>query len=238
MPFDIFDAIKTSQEGLDFMMREFPDSVPIFGEQEVLDQFGPGTRPGLPMVSIKTSPHAVKNSIIVGDAAHAIVPFYGQGMNAGMEDMAVLMDLYDAERSESETKCLKSVIKKYGEVRPKDAHAIAELALYNYIEMRDLVLSRWFLFRGKVDRLLTTVFPTLVIPLYEMVVFSPSIPYSSAISRNKLQGKIIDTLLFLMALLLVIIVLTNPSVIVNAVRLAVWPLKSFLPSSIANALNF
>lgn len=60
MPFLLFDTIKTSQDGLDFMNREFPDSVPIFGEQELLDQFGPGSLPGLPMVSLKTSPHTVQ----------------------------------------------------------------------------------------------------------------------------------------------------------------------------------
>ena len=61
------------------MKREFPDSVPIFGEEALKSQFGPGTLPGLPMVSVKTAPHRMQNSLIVGDAAHAIVPFYGQG---------------------------------------------------------------------------------------------------------------------------------------------------------------
>ena len=130
------------------MKREFPDSVPIFGEEALKAQFGPGTLPGLPMVSIKTSPHRMQNSLIVGDAAHAIVPFYGQGkksqildiisknlligMNAGMEDIAVLLDLYREHG-------IKKAMEIYGESRPKDAHAIADLAMYNYIEMRDLV---------------------------------------------------------------------------------------------------
>ena len=74
-----------------------------------------------------------QNSLIVGDAAHAIVPFYGQGMNAGMEDIAVLLDTYEAEGN------LKKAIEKVGQTRPADAHAIADFALYNYIEMRDLV---------------------------------------------------------------------------------------------------
>ena len=60
MPFDIFDKIKTAEDGLAFMNREFPDSVPIFGETEILAQFGPGTLPALPMVSIKCSPHSTQ----------------------------------------------------------------------------------------------------------------------------------------------------------------------------------
>merc|ERR1712176_612161 len=193
MPFDIFDTLKTSEDGLAFMKREFPDSVPIFGEEALLAQFGPNSLPGLPMVSIKTSPHNVKNSLIVGDAAHAIVPFYGQGMNAGMEDIAVLLDTYEAEGN------LKKAIEKVGQTRPADAHAIADFALYNYIEMRDLVRSRWFLFRGMVDRFLASWLPGIVIPHYEMVVFSPSIRYSEAWDRKARQGKIIDGVLFTVA---------------------------------------
>ena len=70
----------------------------------------------------------------MGDSAHAIVPFYGQGMNAGMEDVAVLVDIYNENNGN-----LTKSIAQYGLERPKNAHAIADLAMYNYIEMRDLV---------------------------------------------------------------------------------------------------
>ena len=98
------------------------------------------------MISVKTSPHSVDNTVIVGDAAHAIVPFYGQGMNAGMEDIAVLMGISSSRAwiyrfldTYAKHGDLKSAMKEYGLFRPKDAHAIADLAMYNYIEMRDLV---------------------------------------------------------------------------------------------------
>ena len=133
----------------------------------------------------------MSNSVIVGDASHAIVPFYGQGMNAGMEDIETLFGFY-----ETNNKNLKKAMEIYGVERPKDAHAIADLALYNYIEMRDLVTSNWFLFRKKVDNLLTAIMPNMVKPLYEMTVFTPSIPYSECIRRSELQGKVIDTSLF------------------------------------------
>ena len=133
----------------------------------------------------------MSNSVIVGDASHAIVPFYGQGMNAGMEDIETLFGFY-----EDNQKDLKKAMEIYGVERPKDAHAIADLALYNYIEMRDLVTSNWFLFRKKVDNLLTAIMPNMVKPLYEMTVFTPSIPYSECIRRSELQGKVIDTGLF------------------------------------------
>merc|ERR1712241_273724 len=156
------------------MRREFPDTIELFGEENLRAQFGPGSLKALPLVTVKCSPHQVGNSIIVGDAAHAIVPFYGQEMNAGMEDIEVLMETYEAKGS------LKSAMVHYGQDRPKDAHAIADLALYNYIEMRDLVTSNWFLFRKKVDNILTTILPSLVVPLYEMTVFRPDIRYSEA----------------------------------------------------------
>jgi len=186
LPFEMFKTIETQESGIAFMEEHFPDSISIFGRDNLMKQFGPGTTPGLPMISVKTSPHSVDNTVIVGDAAHAIVPFYGQGMNAGMEDIAVLMDTYAKHND------LKSAIKEYGVFRPKDAHAIADLAMYNYIEMRDLVTSNWFLFRRSLDRLLATVLPGSVIPLYEMVVFRPQMGYSNAIERNKKQSTMID----------------------------------------------
>ena len=133
MPFDVFKETETEEGGLNFMRRKFPDTIELFGEENLRKQFGPGSLKALPLVTVKCSPHQVGNSVIVGDAAHAIVPFYGQGMNAGMEDIEVLMETYEADGS------LKSAMKHYGQDRPKDAHAIADLALYNYIEMRDLV---------------------------------------------------------------------------------------------------
>ena len=60
MPFELYDSIRTSQDGLDFMKQHFPDAIPIFGEADLLKQFGPGTLPGLPMISVKTSPHTVE----------------------------------------------------------------------------------------------------------------------------------------------------------------------------------
>ena len=115
------------------MRREFPDAIDIFGAEKLRVQFGPNYPQPAPLVTVKCFPHTVNNSVIVGDAAHAIVPFYGQGMNAGMEDIEVLMEMYDSIGE------LKPAMEKYGTERPPDAHAIADLALYNYIEMRDLV---------------------------------------------------------------------------------------------------
>ena len=126
----------------------------------------------LPLVTVKCSPHNYSNSVLVGDASHAIVPFYGQGMNAGMEDIEVLYKIYEENGND-----IHKAIEIFGQERPKDAHAIADLALYNYIEMRDLVTSNWFLFRKKLDNILTLICPSLVKPLYEMTVFTPSISY-------------------------------------------------------------
>lgn len=199
MPFKLFKEIETEEGAMAFMQREFPSAIPIFGEENLRKQFGPDSLKALPLVTVKCSPHNWSNSVIVGDASHAIVPFYGQGMNAGMEDIEVLYKIYE------KTGSLQDALEVYGEERPKDAHAIADLALYNYIEMRDLVTSNWFLFRKKVDNLITTFFPRLMKPLYEMTVFTPSIPYSEVISRSKKQSVVIDRTLLLSSILLPII---------------------------------
>jgi len=172
MPFELFNDLVTEEDGIKFMKREFPDAIDIFGEDNLRVQFGPNSLKALPLVTVKCSPHNYDNSVIVGDASHAVVPFYGQGMNAGMEDVEVLYKIYEENGYD-----ISKAIEIFGQERPKDAHAIADLALYNYIEMRDLVTSNWFLFRKKIDNILTAMVPSLVKPLYEMTVFTPSIPY-------------------------------------------------------------
>lgn len=125
---------------------------------------------------------------MVGDAAHAMVPFYGQGMNCGFQDVEVLHQILDEHQvrpkknQEGRIPGLDAALVHYSEVRVKDAHAICDLAMYNHYEMRSAVTSLRFLARKKLEGLIHLGFPRLVIPLYTMVSFS-TLPYSHAIER-------------------------------------------------------
>merc|ERR1712168_1540629 len=91
MPFDKFSGLDTEEAAIEFFQAEFPDAIPMIGEKDLGKQVA--SSKALPMVSIKCSPyHYMDKAVIVGDAAHAMVPFYGQGMNCGMEDLLVLDD--------------------------------------------------------------------------------------------------------------------------------------------------
>ncbi|OPL07315.1 kynurenine 3-monooxygenase-like, partial [Mytilus galloprovincialis] len=94
MPFENFNQIKTEDDVMDFFRRMFPDSIPLIGEKFLKEIYQ--SSKALPMVSIKCSPYHVKDKVVImGDAAHAMVPFYGQGMNCGFEDCIVLNDMLD-----------------------------------------------------------------------------------------------------------------------------------------------
>merc|ERR1719195_698504 len=153
MPFDVFDDITTPKILIDFFKANYPDSISLIGEQRLISDFFANKR--LPMISVKCSPyHVGTTSLIMGDAAHAMVPFYGQGMNCGMEDCLVLDELLDQYGND-----LGKALSVYSVTRNPDNKAIVDLAMYNYIEMRDLVNSRTFLMRKKLDDILNVLFP-------------------------------------------------------------------------------
>ncbi|KAG0727088.1 Kynurenine 3-monooxygenase [Chionoecetes opilio] len=129
--------------------------------------------------------HVGSKSLILGDAAHAMVPFYGQGMNCGMEDCVVLDEMLDLCGDD-----LAMALPAYSSKRNKDAEAIVDLAMYNYVEMRDLVNSPLFLLRKKLDDFLSVILPGRWQPLYSMVTFSRR-PYSSCIADKAWQDKVI-----------------------------------------------
>jgi kynurenine 3-monooxygenase len=124
---------------------------------------------------------------LIGDAAHAIVPFYGQGMNCGFEDCRVLNDMLDHFEDDWDR-----LLPEFQESRKPDADAIADLALQNFIEMRDLVANENFLLRKKIEARIHDLFPDKWIPLYSMVTFNESIRYSEALELGKKQTRIMD----------------------------------------------
>ncbi len=166
-----FDRIQTDEDILEFMNTYFADAVPLM--PELLEDFK--NNPVGSLVTVRCYPWHMKKATLIGDACHAIVPFYGQGMNCAFEDCVEL------------DHCLEEfgdwdiAMDAYQKRRKPNADAIADLALQNFIEMRDLVGDEQFLHYKKVEHLLCELHPDLFKSQYEMVTFS-TIPYSEALS--------------------------------------------------------
>ena len=124
--------------------------------------------------------------MILGDAAHAMVPFYGQGMNCGFQDILVLDQILDKHHGVT-----RGALQEYSKTRNPDAEAICDLAVYNYEEMRSSVSSPLFRLRHDLEYLLGKVFPRQFAPLYTMVAFT-EIPYSEVKRRWKSQERTLN----------------------------------------------
>lgn len=129
---------------------------------------------------------------LIGDAAHAIVPFYGQGMNSGFEDCAKLDALIDEHDHDWST-----IFPAYENARKPNSDAIAELSKRNFVEMSDLSGDKTFQLRKKIEAKFSERFPELWIPLYSMVTFSPNVPYSEALRIGDEQNTVMDEIMAL-----------------------------------------
>jgi len=171
-------------------------------------------------MSIKTKPYHYKDrAIIIGDAAHAMVPFYGQGLNCGLEDVRILDILLRREGVDpavpilEDDACLARALARYSESRHDDLVSICELAMDNYVEMRHSVVTPAYLFRKTLDNFLysltaksvtvKSLIPALSqkpflsnisgwLPLYTMVTFRPDISYSNARRKAAKQRQILE----------------------------------------------
>ena len=182
-----FDALKTKEEVLAFFKEEFSDAVPMMPTL-VDDYFN---NPTASLVTVKCKPWVWDEKIaLIGDAAHAIVPFYGQGMNCGFEDCVVLNELMD-KYGDLNGACLK----EYEALRKPDGDAIADLAIANFVEMRDKTADKTFLLQKKIEALFSSKHPEKWIPLYSMVTYSPHIRYSEALSSGNKQQAIMDQIM-------------------------------------------
>jgi kynurenine 3-monooxygenase len=124
--------------------------------------------------------------LLLGDAAHPIVPFYGQGMNAGFEDCSILNSMIDKYAMDWET-----IFEKFSIERKPDADAVADLALQNFIEMRDLVADPHFQLKNKIDKKMAELFPEKWNTQYALVSFSHT-PYSAAQRTGIEHGEILE----------------------------------------------
>jgi kynurenine 3-monooxygenase len=180
-----FVSLDSEAKFLEFFHSNFADAVPLM--PQLRDNFR--DNPTGSMVTIKCSPwHADAKSLLIGDAAHAIVPFLGQGMNCAFEDCTCLLELLDHHGAN-----WSKVFPEFERSRKANTDAIADLALENFVEMRDRVGDPRFLFRKKVELALEAKFPGRFVPKYAMVTFH-RVPYSLALSRGLIQDAMLAEL--------------------------------------------
>ncbi|NNF08141.1 MAG: kynurenine 3-monooxygenase, partial [Candidatus Eisenbacteria bacterium] len=176
-----FDSLKTEAEVKQFFDETFPDAVPLM--PDLVKEFM--ENPVGPLVTVRCSPYySGDRAVLIGDACHAVVPFYGQGMNAAFEDCTYLNQALQEKGSIAEA------FKTFGDERHEHANALADLALHNFVEMRDNVGSQGFLLKKGFERILTRLFPRSFTPLYTMVSFS-RIPYADARRKAAKQDRLV-----------------------------------------------
>ena len=177
-----FATTKTDDDVRRFFDQEFPDAFPLM--PTLLEDFR--ENPTGSLVTIRCAPWFYYDKVcLLGDAAHAVVPFYGQGMNAAFEDCVVLDECLGKFPDDRE-----HAFAEYFARRKENADALADLAIGNFIEMRDKTASRTFRAKKKLDHLLEALLPGVYLPLYTMVTFT-RIPYAEAARRARRQDRIV-----------------------------------------------
>ena len=180
-----FAALTDPAAVKEFFQREFASAVPLM--PNLLQEFA--SHPQGQLGTVHLAPWHIGGSVLLlGDAAHAIVPFHGQGMNAAFEDCIVLDGLLDHHNQ------WETLFAEFSRSRRPNAAAIAEMALENYTEMRDTVLDAGFVRRKAIAMELERRFPDRFIPRYSMVMFHPEIPYAEAQRRGRVQAEILAEL--------------------------------------------
>jgi kynurenine 3-monooxygenase len=182
-----FQSLQTREDISHFLQSSFPDAYAL--SPAMVDDFI--NNPTASLITTRVFPwHFGDKNALIGDAAHAIVPFYGQGMNSGFEDCTVLLDLIEQYGED-----WSRILQEYETKRKPNGDAVGELALLNFIEMRDKVADPTFLERKKIEKELGKLFPKEFISVYEMVSFSHT-PYDTVMkciaAQDELLGKVMS----------------------------------------------
>lgn len=189
MPFEgeiSFAKLQTKEDVTKFFNEKFSDAPAMM--PTLLEDFF--TNPTSSLITTHIFPwHYKDKSALIGDAAHAIVPFYGQGMNAGFEDCSVLSGLMDKHGEDWAT-----ILAEYEAKRKPNGDAVAQLALQNFVEMRDKVGDMAFLERKKIEKELGKRYPEQFVSVYEMVSFSHT-PYDTAVRCIQAQDSLLHTIM-------------------------------------------
>ena len=184
---DSFASLNSPEAIKEYFTRQFPDAVALM--PNLVEEFQ--ENPVGPLGTIKCSPwHSFGKTCLLGDAAHAIVPFYGQGMNASFEDVVVFDGVLDQHQGDWNT-----VFKEYEKARKKDTDAIADLAVDNFHEMKEHTANPLFQEKRKLETAFEKDFPNEYYSKYSLVTFNEDIGYREAMLRGRAQDKAILSLL-------------------------------------------
>lgn len=191
-----FAALRDAAEVREHFGRYYADAVPHL--PTLVEEYF--ANPTSPLVTIRCWPWHHDRVVLLGDASHAIVPFYGQGANAAFEDCVVMDDCLRRHGGD-----FAAAFAEFGQARKVHTDALADLALENFIEMRDRVASPVFRLRKRVERTLHRLLPGWFVPLYTLVTFT-STPYAQARQRAERQWRIVTAAALLVLLALVVVV--------------------------------
>ncbi len=179
-----FEKLTNDIEVMQFWKQYFPDTMEIM--PTLLDDFN--NNPTSALVTMKCYPWTYWDKVaLVGDSAHAIVPFYGQGMNAGFEDISVLDEIINDIGDDN----WQNIFEAYQESRKPNADAIAELSYRNFVEMSSKTADPSFLLRKKIEKRFAEKYPDKWLPMYSRVTFSHR-PYEEALKIGDQQAAIMD----------------------------------------------
>lgn len=197
-----FANLKTVEQVRTFFKEQYPDAVGLMPtlEEDFLKN------PTSSLVTVRCWPwvqnaRGGKAVILAGDAAHAIVPFFGQGMNAAFEDVRVLAECLEKHAGRGDC-WMQDAADEYQKLRKPNADAIARMALDNFVEMRDKVGSQAFLWKKKAEHFLHDLAPSTLMPKYHLVSFT-TVPYAEALKRGTRIDRVLRLVILVVALLIV-----------------------------------
>ena len=181
-----FEGLDTEQEVKGYFKSIFPDFAALV--PDLYEQWCANPTSSLGIV--RTFPWHVKGScLLIGDAAHATVPFYGQGMNAGFEDCRVFDELLNKHKDN-----FKSCFKEYSDLRKPNGDGVQDLSMHNFVVMRDKTADPKFLLQKKIEQKFANLYPEKWVPLYSMVSFT-NIPYSQAWKIGMKQQEVMQKIM-------------------------------------------
>ncbi|MFT5312955.1 MAG: kynurenine 3-monooxygenase [Paraglaciecola sp.] len=184
-----FDALQQHADVEAFFQSYFSDTLDLI--EDPVGEFM--SRKVSPLSLVHIYPWVINDSVaLIGDAAHAMVPYYGQGMNSGFEDCRVLNELVTQYKED-----WPEVLSQYQQQRKPNGDAIIELAKRNFVEMSDLSGDANFQLCKKIEANFHDRYPKLWVPLYSMVTFSPHTPYSEALRVGDIQKEIMSEIMAL-----------------------------------------